>query len=743
MSNFPTRLFLVLFLCILSASLVRAQQFTAENIAQFRVDGVELMNPFAGGLNAPQFSNADLNDDGLMDVLIFDRIGSVIIPMIRQGEGFIFDPSFKENFPAIDNFLLMMDYNNDGIEDIFCFSVEPGIPGVSVFTGKYTDGKIDFDLVNPPDFSPAVLNFQLSNGSFSNIAVLNSDIPSFEDIDSDGDVDIVTFNFLGGYVEYYKNFTMERGGSLDDFEFIRVDDCYGGFFEAGLTEEVELPTDPDDCANRFAPEIVTPRHAGSTVLSLDHDGDGDFEILLGDLAFDNITLLENGGDSEEAFFNRQIVHYPDMANEPVDISIFPAAFYVDIDGDNVRDFVSAPNNINNAFDINNVWYYRNSGEDDNPIFELESKNLFGSEMVDLGSIASPTFADVNGDNLLDLVVGTETTFVEGGEKDARLYLFLNVGSSTEPIFELTDENWLDFQRFNSLAFDFIPTFADLDDDGDLDLYVGETNGSIFQVVNSAGPGQAMEFGQIIPSFQDIDIGKISAPTFYDADNDGLLDIVIGERNGNINFIKNTGSRTNPVYTADLASPNNTESYGQIDTRIPPFIVGYSKPTFIETEDNGQVLITGTGHGSLQMYGLSDDVRSEFPLLNDAVGNTRVGEQIAPAFVDIDSDGFYEAFIGNRRGGLSGFKTDMRVPISVSTSQAPERQEINLVSTLVRDIIQLKEPFLVKMSVYSTLGQELISASSTRELNVSNLPAGVYFVLLEGDGIQSTQKFVKM
>ena len=719
-----------------------AQQFTAENIAEFIVDGEQLANPFAGGLNAPQFSNADLNNDGIMDVLIFDRIGSAIIPMLRNGDGFTFDPSFVDNFPEIDNFLLMLDYNADGIEDIFCFSVEPGIPGISVFKGKYTDDKIDFDIIDSPNFDPAVLEFQTNNGSFTNIAVLNTDIPSIEDIDSDGDMDIVTFNFLGGFVEYYRNFTLERGGSIEDFEFVKVDDCYGGFFESGFTEEVELPEDEDDCANEFAPDVVSARHAGSTLLNIDHDGDGDFELLLGDLAFDNITLLENAGEPNDAYFNRQILFYPDMASEPVVMPVFPAAFYLDVDGDNVKDFVAAPNNINNAFDINNVWYYKNSGEDDMPFLELESKNLFGSEMVDLGTITSPTFADVNGDNLQDLVIGTETTFVPGGEKDARLYLFLNVGTTTEPVFELTDENWLDFQRFNSLAFDFVPTFADLDSDGDLDLYVGETNGSIFQVINNAGPGQAMEFGQIIPSFQGIDIGKISAPIFYDADNDGLLDLIVGERNGNINFLKNVGSSTNPVFNPDLESPNNTESYGQIDTRIPPFIVGYSKPIFLETED-GDVLITGTGHGALQMYGLSTNVESEFPLLNEALGNTRVGVQIAPAFVDINNDGFYEAFIGNKRGGLSGFSTDIKSAPTVSTNETITKDEIRLVSNLVNDIVELQEIFPVKMQVFSTLGQEVIPSTIGRELNVSNLSAGIYFILLEKDGVQSTQKFIKM
>lgn len=738
------RFFAPFILCLQFAVTLNAQEFIAENIAAFIVDSITLRNPLAGGFNAPQFSNVDLNDDGLLDVVVFDRIGSAIIPMIRVSDGFIFDPSFGENFPVVDNFMLMLDYNADGIEDIFSYSISPGIPGISVFKGKYTDGKIDFDLVDPPNYPYQVLEFQLSNGSFANIAVANIDIPSFEDIDGDGDIDIVTFNNNGGgHIEYYKNFTLERGGSIDDFDFVKVDDCYGGVFETGLSVEIELPEKKGDCASSLLSNTSTHAiHAGSTLLNIDHDADGDFELLLGDASLDNITLLENAGSPSNAFFNRQIFYYPDMASEAVEIQIFPGAFYLDIDGDNVRDLVSAPNNTNGSFDIDNVWFYKNTGLDNDPTFELETKSLFASEMLDLGTTASPTFADVNGDNLIDLIIGTETTFLPNAVKDARLYLFLNVGSPTNPIFELVDRNWLDFQRFNSVTFNFSPTFADLDADGDLDLYVGTEDGSIFEVINSAGPGQAMEFGQIKPNFESLDIGQFAVPTFYDADNDGILDLIIGEKNGNINFLKNIGSITEPSFSSDLESPNNTEAYGQIDTRIPGFTTGISKPTFIATE-NGDVLITGTRHGALQMYDVDFNPVGEFAFLDQTLGNIRVGAEVAPAFIDINSDGFYEAFIGNRRGGLSGFKTDIRVPKPLSTEQTPIEPEIKLVSNLVRDKVEIKEVSPLKMSVYSLLGQEVISATLGNELIVSYLPAGVYFILLEKEGLQITRKFVKL
>jgi len=733
-------IFFLAFFATFTHCMLSAQELTPSIVADFIIDGKQLDDPFIGGLNAPQLSNVDFNNDGLEDVLIFDRIGSVIIPMLRTTDGFEFDPIYVENFPVIEHFLLMKDYNADGIADIFCYSTEPGVPGVSVYIGKYTNDRIDFDLFTYPDYEFQVLNFELANGSFSNIAVLNTDIPSIEDIDGDGDLDIITFNFLGGYVEYYQNLVVERGESLDGFYFLKVEDCYGGIYESGLSEFVELADAPGECANTLMNGDLATRHAGSTVLSIDYDQDGDYELLLGDLSFNNITLLENGGTVEEAWFSKQIVNYPDGGVEPVDIPIFPGAFYVDINGDDVKDFVAAPNNINNSLDTKNVWYYVNDGANDLLDLSLVTKDLFGRDMVDLGTTTSPTFVDVNADGLLDLVVGIETTFVAFGERDGRLNLFLNEGSATEPVFNLVDENWLDFRRFNSDAYDFMPTFADLDNDGDLDLYAGETNGHIYFVENIAGAGMPMEFGPIIPNWLDIDVGKIAAPLFYDADKDGLLDLIIGERNGNINFYKNIGNKNSPNYDIEISAIGNVEIFGQIDTRTPPFIVGYSKPIIIPTKD-GDILITGTGTGNLEVYGLNSDLESKFPLLNESLGNLRVGIQTAPAFADINGDGIYEAMIGNRRGGLSGFQTNIRKE-SVSTSGVERDSTLKLRSNLVRDRIQLADELPAEMTIYSVLGQ-LVGATITADaLDISDLTSGIYFVYLKRGNVQNTVKFVK-
>ena len=737
------------FLCILCSGLY-GQGLEQADIAKIIVDGIELSNPLAGGLNAPQLSNVDFDNDGVDDVLIFDRIGGVVLPLLHEGDQYIYDPSYAINFPKVDNFLLMKDFNNDGIADIFCYSVQPGSPGISAYIGKYTDGRIDFDLVvsqNPT--LPSVINFQLSNNSFANIAVLNTDIPSIEDIDGDGDLDIVTFNFLGGQIEYYQNLVVERNESLDNFFFIKADDCYGGAYESGLSEIIALAENNGECATGLTGDgVLETRHAGSTVLSMDFDADGDFEVLLGDLSFNNITLLVNGGDEEDAFFTEQIVNYPDEAEEPVDIPIFPGAFYADVDGDGINDFIAAPNNINSSLDTDNVWFYKNNGANNLPVFNLESKSLFVEDMLDLGTGTSPTFVDLNGDGLLDMVVGTETTYVSGGDRDGRLYLFLNIGTDVSPEFELIDDNWLNFQRFNNDAFLFDPTFADTDSDGDMDLYVGERNGNIYFAENLGGEDQYLNFGPIVPNYLSIDIGQESSPFLYDVDGDGLLDMLIGERLGNINYLKNIGSATSPDFDSyvpnletDPPAEFNLQSLGQIDTRIPGVtIVGNSKPRVIEVEDKTYI-VSGSVNGALEVYLLDDDLESEFDLIDDNFGDLAIGWTTSPAFADLNNDGILEVMIGNKRGGLSGF-TNVNIE-SVSTNQSvSDSSDFKLLQNLVRNRVVLADDLNADIKVFSTLGQLEISKDNINSIDVSHLIPGIYFINIEKGGLGNTLKFVK-
>ena len=58
--------------------------YRADSVS-FIENGQTLKNPYAGGLDNPQLSKIDLNNDGISDVFLFDRQGKMIVPFLNAG----------------------------------------------------------------------------------------------------------------------------------------------------------------------------------------------------------------------------------------------------------------------------------------------------------------------------------------------------------------------------------------------------------------------------------------------------------------------------------------------------------------------------------------------------------------------------------------------------------------------------------------------------------------------------------
>ena len=56
---------------------IPAQTLSRLNIEFQNTSGIAYKMPLAGGLNCPQFSSVDMNNDGKQDIFVFDRIGNV------------------------------------------------------------------------------------------------------------------------------------------------------------------------------------------------------------------------------------------------------------------------------------------------------------------------------------------------------------------------------------------------------------------------------------------------------------------------------------------------------------------------------------------------------------------------------------------------------------------------------------------------------------------------------------------
>ena len=137
-----------------------------------------------------------------------------------------------------------------------------------------------------------------------------------------------------------------------------------------------------------------------------------------------------------------------------------------------------------------------------------------------------------------------------------------------------------------------PTFADLDGDGDLDLVVGEAYGML-QVFRNGSVGTAGVFTQLTGAanpFDGIDVGLISTPTFADLDGDGDLDLVVGEREGTLLTFLNTTPRGQTITITVTAEDEGTTGS---DT-----ITGTAGADTINGLDGDDTLSGGAGNDTL-------------------------------------------------------------------------------------------------------------------------------------------------
>lgn len=719
-------------------------------------NGVELPAGFAGGLNTPQFSAADLNQDGIKDLVVFDRSGDVVLTYLNAGTpgqvSYTFAPEYACFFPKMTDYVLLRDFNQDGASDIFCTSLAPGSQEMQVFQGYFEDNKLKFNLFyfSYPNCSycnslQVWFPDQDQPGEWNNLPIAPTDIPAVDDIDSDGDLDILTFDPAGGHVWYLQNRSMELGFGTDSLKFVLADKCWGRFYESGLVAcQCSLSPNVSTCMNALTGELEerdAERHPGSTLMTFDQEGDGDKEIVLGDVSFDCLNLLNNGGLPEVALMTSQDENFPSY-DIPVLLSTFPAAFYLDADNDGKRDMIVAPNNRNIGEDQKNVWFYRNTAASGHH-FELQSKTLIVGDMLDLGSTTHPAFADVNADGLEDLVVGTYGHYTPQSTTNARLYLFLNTGTATSPAFTLTNSDWLEFSEFTPDNYDFSPAFGDIDGDGDQDLIVGHNDGGFFCYRNAAGPGVQMNLSRDFdPMWLNMDVvGLVATPTLFDLTGDGLLDIIAGERNGNLNLFTNIGSPTNPIYPV----MPTIQKLGFVDTRLTGEAVGFSTPIFIPTP-TGLLLVSGSNSGLLRTY-RNFDLTDTFDLIDPMWGNVDEGARTHPAFADLDNDGILEMVLGNLRGGLSIFNTTL-VDCSTVAVQEPEtwKPALQISPNPARDWLQLTlqpaAPF--QWQAFNAIGQKVASgesAGSVARIPISAWKSGIYFIEAGVEGHRVTQKVI--
>ena len=620
---------------------------------------------WAGGLNAPQFNAIDLNLDGIKDLLIFDRHGNRKLTFINHGKteaiDYTYNPAFACKLPDLHDWVILADYNCDGKEDIFTYSNG----GVRVFK-NVSDTALQFSLV-----TDLLESFYYTG--YVGILLTPVDYPAIADIDGDGDLDLLSFFGLGSYVEYHKNLSMEKFGNCDSLDYRLTDHCWGKFKESEGGNHITLNA---NCPYEDKIQIPGVRHTGSTMLALDLNSDGLKDLLLGDVDFPNLIALINGGTADSAFIVSQDSVFPSN-NQSVRLFSFPAANLLDLDNDGLKDLVVTPFDPSLFISENykSVWFYKNNGTNEHPVFEFQTDRFFQDDMLDFGSNAYPVLYDLNRDGLQDLLVGSygyyDTSFYKNGvlhsEYVSRLAYYQNTGSASEPFFQLISDDLAGLSGLMLQAF--FPAPGDMNGDNKPDLLLGQPDGSLVFFPNTGTASNIPLFGPPQWNYQQIDVGEYSTPQLFDLDKDGLTDLEIGERNGNLNYYRNTGSASIPVFTLI------TDSLGKVNvTNYDVSYDGFSTPFFFRDEDLNTLLLVGCEEGKIHFFkGIDQNLEGKFSetdalftLIGIPPNSFRDGWRSAATMAHLSDAGNFDLITGNFSGGLGYFSWKLHPGISERT-----------------------------------------------------------------------------
>lgn len=709
--------------------------------------------PWAGGLNYSQFSNIDLNFDGNNDLFIFDRTGNKTLTFLHSGVSGVADfqyaPEYEAQFPNMTNWALLVDYNCDGLPDIFTNS--PG--GIRIFknTSSILTG-ISFVMVEN-------LLYSYFYSGMVNLYVSSVDLPAITDIDHDGDVDILTFGLVGSKLEYHKNLSVESGFGCDSLHFRLKNDCWGNFSEAITNNELTLY---DTCASTITtPEMdFTPvsfiedvkydsiqmggiRHSGSCLIAFDNNGINSKDLLLGDISAKNLVYAENGGVSPN--LNSSIIAQDTLFpsyNIPINIKTMACPFNVDVNNDGNLDLIVTPQSTAVSENAKGVAYYQNDSITTFPNFNFQTSNLFQIDMIERGEGALPVLFDYDNDGLLDLLVSNYGFFNASTDTyTSKLCLFRNNGSATQPSFIQINDN---FENLSATMNDFSlhPAFGDLNNDGDGDMLVGGYNGTLFYFENIAGAGNPADFVLSQANLTDnsaaiIDIGQYSTPFLKDLDRDGDNDLLIGERNGNINYYENIGTAS--VFNFRY----RTDTLGGIKVNQAGYVTGFSVPSVYD--DNGKYqLIIGSQTGYVHHYdSIENNILGSYRQVDTTLLGYPHGIRSGVAPVDINNDGYMDIFTGNYRGGLSFFKGDSEGTIGIKEEVL---SQIHIYPNPTQNSInfEFESDNEVKLKLVDITGRRIREDKiyNGYSLDIHNLAGGIYFICLEYQSKTFTHKIVK-
>lgn len=323
-------------------------------------------------------------------------------------------------------------------------------------------------------------------------------------------------------------------------------------------------------------------------------------LIVGALAFaPQVADAQNFGAPQTNPFGLTQVDYSN--SKPI---------FVDLDGDGDLDVMSGED-----YDYGNFNYYENTGTNTAPAFAPFQTNPFGITAMGY-SEGTPTFVDIDGDGDLDMMVGFgyDYDYYTSSYSYGGFVYYQNTGTATAPAFAAPVINPFGITEVGGYGYS-APTFADIDNDGDMDMisgFGGYYNSSTYSYIyggfkyyENTGTNLAPAFAAPVTNpFGLTEVGYYnSTPSLVDIDGDGDFDLISGayyvgsasyDNIGGFAYFENTGTNLAPAFAAMAINP-----FGLTDPGTP---AEYTAPTVADLNNDGDLdLLTGIRNGDLIYY----------------------------------------------------------------------------------------------------------------------------------------------
>ena len=572
-------------------------------------DGSPYAHPFLGGLNLPRPQLADIDGDGDLDLFVQEYTGAV---MFFEQTGTPTEPRYvwrTDAYQGVDigEWYLFVDLDEDGDLDLLG---EERFSLVRMYRNEGDRTAPRFEL----------LAERLMDDKGEPVFADRQNIPKVADLDCDGRLDLMVGRVEGTISRNEMVGLDERGAPI----FRHLEDRFQGIEIIG--QVLGGPTSRASGAGSRG-----TLHGANTMAFVDFDGDGDLDLFWGDFFEPGLLLIENRGSCRTPSLRSNPTPFP--PNDPVKTSGYNAPAFGDLDGDGDIDLLVGV--LGGAFNPNNTTIDNLLHLDRTGTRRLELQTRRFLTQVDVGSESFPAFADIDSDGDLDLFLGNK---IEPGDTRAgRLFFFENIGTTTQPRLQFRGP----IESFAGV-YHYAPAFGDLDGDGDLDILMGSW-GDELQLVRNEGSAARPDWAVADPQIVTLTRGRNAVPALGDIDADGDLDLFVGESSGELNFYRNVGSATAPRYEL-------------VDDKFEGIDVGRrSAPTLTDLDGDGDLdLVVGSEAEGLVLFrNVGTPQAPQFEA--DGAFGPAVHPFATPVFADLDEDGTLDLFVGGVGGGIEAYR----------------------------------------------------------------------------------------